>query len=252
MQKQSNIDAQPLGTVVTTTKEKAIRSFQKIAESTGFRLRPGTLALFKPNVCGMYPPAYELLESVIKTIKPFFETVIIGETPSAMHSPEECFSRLGIDRLAERYGLTARNLIRDQTVNVEIPKPHAMKTIPFPSTVLQANLLINCPGLGTHGNTLLTCALKNLFGLVAESHKYSVLHPKGVSEVLADICQVIKPQLNVVDCGSQVLFGTDALSVDIIASRMKGLDPTKVRHLALAAKDRSLEIDRIEVKQLYV
>ena len=252
MEKQTDADTQSLGTVVTTSKEKAIRSLQKIAEKSGFKLRPDTLALLKPNACGMYPPAYELLESVVKTIKPFFGTVIIGETPSSMHDPEECFSRLGIDRLAERYELTARNLMRDQIIDVQIPRPHAMKMIPLPSTVLQAKLLVNCPGLGTHGNTLLTCALKNLFGLVAESHKYSVLHPKGVSEVIADICQVVKPQLNVVDCGSQILIGTDALSVDIVASRMKGLDPLRVRHLALAAKDRGLEIDRIEVKQLYV
>jgi uncharacterized protein (DUF362 family) len=200
----------------------------------------------------MYPPSYELLESLIKSLKPYFTTIMIGETPSSTRSPEECFTRLGIDRLAESYGIVARNLMKDKTVNLQIPRQHAMKTIPFPSSVLEADLLVNCPGLGTHGNTLLTCALKNLFGLVAESQKYSNLHPKGVSEVIADIYQVIKPQLNLADCGSQVLVGTDALSIDLVASEMKGLDPKKVKHLMLVAKDRGLDSDRLDVQRLQV
>jgi len=248
MLKQPETDQKALGTVVITSKEKAIRSILKVAEKAGFKPRPGKLALIKPNVCGMYPPSYELLESLVKCLKPFFTTIMIGETPSSMHSPEECFARLGIDHLAESHGTIVRNLMRDKSENMQIPHPHAMKTIPFPSTVFEADLLVNCPGLGTHGNTLLTCALKNLFGLVAENRKYSTLHPKGVNEVIADICQVVKPQLNVVDCGSQVLLGMDILSIDLAASEMKGLDPKRVKHLVLVSQDRGLEIEELEVK----
>ena len=250
MVKQPEADQKALGAVVIASKEKSIRSILRLAEKAGFKPQPGKLLLIKPNICGMYPPSYELLESLVKSLKRYFTTIMIGETPSSSRIPEECFARLGIDRLAESYGIVARNLMRDKTVNVQIPQHHAMKMIPFPSSVLQADLLVNCPGLGTHGNTLLTCALKNLFGLVAESQKYSNLHSKGVSEVIADIYQVVKPQLNVADCGSQVLVGTDALSIDLVASEMKGLDPRRVKHLMLVAKDRGLDSDRLDVQRI--
>ncbi len=250
MSKRPDADPGTLGTVVVTSKEKAIRNILGLAKEAGFRPSPGRLALIKPNVCGMYPPSYELLESLVKGLKPYFATIVIGETPSSMRRPEECFAKLGIDRLVEAHGITARNLMRDTIVNIEVPKPHTMGMIPFPNTLVQADLLVNCPGLGTHGNTLLTCALKNLFGLIAESHKYATIHQRGVSEVIADIYQVVKPQLSVVDCGSQVIIGRDALSVDIIAAGMKNLDASKVSHLRLAAKDRGLDIEKLHVQQL--
>ena len=241
-----------LGIVVVTSKEKAIRDLAEIVAQAAFKTQKSRLVLVKPNVCGMYPPSIGLLESVIKYLKPSSQAIVIGETPSGMHTPSERFASLGIDKIAKRHEVTTLDLMNDKIVNKIIPKPHAMEVIRFPSTVFQADLLVNCPGLGTHGNTLLTCALKNLFGLVAERHKYTSLHMRGVSEVIADIYQVVKPQLNVVDSGEKVLVGTDALSIDLLASEIKGLSPNKVKHLALAAEDRSLDIRSLEVKSVEV
>lgn len=234
--------------VVVSTKEKAIQEFPLLVEQAGFQVTSHELVLLKPNVCGMYPPTLDLLRSVIQYIKPHSQTIIIGETPSMGHSPNRRFESLGIKRLTGQLGVAVRDLMEDETVLKRVPKPHAMKEIPLPTTVLEADLLINVPGLGTHGNTLLTCALKNLFGLIAERHKYSRLHPKGVSNVVADVFQLVKPQLNVVDCGRQVLVGTDALSVDVVACEFKSLSPFKVRHLVLAAQDLGLALRDLRIR----
>jgi uncharacterized protein (DUF362 family) len=234
--------------VVITSKERFADDFQGVMEKANFFLKPNKLVLIKPNACGMYPPSLALLEAIVKALKPFSDSIIIGETPSAIHTPEERFASLGIDVMAKRLGVMAYNLMKDQIIIKEVPRPHTIKKIPFPSKVLQADLLINCPGLGKHGNTLLTCALKNLFGLVAETHKYSSLHPLGVSEVIADIFQVVKPHLNIVDCGSRVIGGIDALSVDIVAAEIIGLNVKNVRHLVLAAQDVGLNIGDLKPK----
>lgn len=236
--------------VVIAGKESAIRGLPALAEQAGFQSASHDLVLLKPNVCGMYPPSLNLLESVITYLKPHSKTFIIGETPSTMHSPDERFDTLGIKRLAERLGVTARDLMRDETIRLRVPKPHAMKEMPLSSTVVKADLIVNCPGLGTHGNTTLTCALKNLFGLISERHKFSNLHPKGVSEVIADVFQVVKPQLNVVDCGQRVLVGTDALSVDVVASEFKSLSPSRVKHLVLAAQDLGLNLGDLRIRRV--
>lgn len=234
--------------VVVSTKEKALEELPVLVEQAGFQVTSQDLVLVKPNVCGMYPPTLDLLRAVIQYITPHSQTIIIGETPSAGHYPNERFESLGIKRLAEHLGVAVRDLMEDAAVMKRVPKPHAMKEIPFPATVLKADLLINVPGLGTHGNTLLTCALKNLFGLIAERHKYSRLHPRGVSNVVADVFQLVKPQLNVVDCGHQVLVGTDALSVDVVACEFKSLSPFKVRHLVLAAQDLGLALRDLRIR----
>ncbi|MCZ2808707.1 MAG: DUF362 domain-containing protein [Candidatus Bathyarchaeota archaeon] len=236
--------------VVVSTKEKAIRELPLLVEQAGFQVASNDLVLVKPNVCGMYPPSIDLLRAIIQHIKPHSKSIIIGETPSMGHSPNERFESLGIKRLAEHLGVAVRDLMEDTTVSKRVPKPHAMKEIPLPSTVLEADLLVNVPGLGTHGNTLLTCALKNLFGLIAVRRKYSRLHPKGVSKVVADVFQLVKPQLNVVDFGRQVLVGTDALSVDVVACEFKSLSPSRVRHLVLAAQDLGLELRDLHIRRI--
>lgn len=238
--------------VVVSTKEKAIRELPALAKEAGFRLTSHNLVLLKPNVCGMYPPSLDLLRAVIQYVKPYSKTFIIGETPSAMHSPNERFESLGIKRLAEHLEVTTLDLMEDKVVMKRVPKPHAMKEIPLPSTVLKADLLVNCPGLGAHGNTLLTCALKNIFGLIAERHKFSNLHPRGVSEVVADVFQIVKPQLNVVDCGQRVLVGTDALSIDVVACEFRSLSPFRVKHLLLAAQDQGLELKGLCIRRIEI
>jgi len=236
--------------VVVSTKEKALRELPALAKQAGFQLTSYNLALMKPNVCGMYPPAIDLLKAVIQYIKPYSQTLIIAETPSGMHSPKERFESLGINRLAEQLGVACLDLMEDEVVMKPVPKPHAMKQIPLPSIVLEADLVVNCPGLGTHGNTLLTCALKNLFGLIAERNKFSNLHSRGVSEVLADLFQLIKPQLNIADCNHHILVGTDALSVDVVACEFKSLSPPKVKHLVLAAQDQGLELSDLRIRRV--
>ena len=237
-------------TVVVASTDKAIHDLPQLVEQAGFYLNPHNTVLLKPNICGMYHPSLELLESTIKYLRPYSKTIIIGETPSTMHSPDECFNTLGINNLAKLYRIITRDLMRDEVVMTKVPKPHAMKEIPLPSTVLNADLIINCPGLGTHGNTLLTCALKNLFGLIAERNKFSSLHPKGVSEVIADIFQIVKPQLNIVDCNNRVLVGIDALSVDILASEFKSLNPNRIKHLVLVAQDLGIKLEDFNIKRV--
>jgi len=236
--------------VVVSSLNKALHDFPALAEQAGFKAARWHMILLKPNVCGMYPPALALLRAVIQYVTPYAKALVIGETPSAMNDPTERFQSLGITAMARAQGVVTRDLMDDPIIQKRVPKPHTLTRIPLPSTVMDADLLVNCPGVGTHGNTLLTCALKNLFGLIAERHKFSRLHPKGVSEVVADLFQIVKPGLNVVDCGEKVLVGTDALSVDVVACDFVSLSPLKVRHLVLAARDLGFELRGLRIRRI--
>ena len=238
------------GRVVVAPKDRALRDLPALLTDAGFHLASPALVLVKPNVCGMYPPALDLLAAVLRSLQPTDACLLIGETPSASHTPRRRFARLGITRLAASLGVATRDLMDDPVVRRRVPTPHALPEIPLPQTVVAADLLVNVPGIGTHGTALLTCAHKNLFGLIAERHKYARLHPLGVHNVVADVFQVVQPQLTVVDAGPRVLVGTDALRVDVVACDFVSLAPERVRHLVLAAQDRGLTLPNLQIHRL--
>jgi uncharacterized protein (DUF362 family) len=216
-----------------------------LSSDVGFNLEKVQLALVKPNICGLYHPSAGLLSSIIEFLLLNAKLVAVGETSSMMHEPMEQFERLGVNVLLRRFNERARtiDLSKDKRVETSVQNPHALKKVNLPKTVLDSDILINVPKVGTHSTTILTCALKNLFGLLPEKHKYSQYHPLGMDNVVADIAQVVKTDLNVVDVGSKVILGTDPLSVDIVACRFLNINPLTVKHLELVSEDRGERLE---------
>jgi len=242
-----------LRTVMTCNKGEFPSLFPEILTKVGFEAKEYELILVKPNLCGMYYPDLQLIEHTLKFLEPHARRIVIGETDSMGHTPDEQFRNLGILDLVKRFKgkVEAVNLMKDEILNVEVTSPHAAKHLPIPKLVHSCDLLVNIPKVGTHSRTMLTCALKNLFGLLAERRKYSVYHPLGVDRVIADVAKAVRCDLNVVDAREQVIVGVDPLTVDILACKFVGLDPFSVEHLRLISEDRHLKLEDI-VKQLQI
>jgi uncharacterized protein (DUF362 family) len=237
--------------IVTCAKDRAYDILPELLSKAGFKPREYGLVLVKPNVCGMYFPSPRLLESTLRFFEPLAERIVVGETDSAIHSPEREFERQGISDLLKGFDgrVEARNLVRDEILKLVVPSPHAVSPLPIPKMVDGCDLLVNLPKIGTHSNTKLTCSLKNLFGLLAEKRKYAVYHPRGVDNVIADLAKIVRCDLNIVDAGDEVIVGVNPLSVDIHACKYVGLDPLKVKHLRLVAEDRGSRLED-EIAQL--
>ncbi len=235
----------PVSPVVICDKDKAVKSLPELSLESGFKIEKCDLALVKPNVCGLYHPSPELLSAVIRYLDKHASKISIGETRSMIHNPENQFRRLGISNLATRFGDHVRtaDLSAEKTAKVSIPKPHALKEIELPQTVLETDFLINVPKVGTHSTTRITNALKNMFGLLPQRSKYSVYRPLGIDNVIADIAQVVKPDLNIADAGEKVIIGVDPLVMDIVACRFVDLNPLNVKHLRLISKDRGVRLE---------
>jgi len=233
--------------IVICGKDEALSRLPELASTAGFKLDRCGLILIKPNVCGLYHPSLNLLQGLLEYLEPRADRVIIGETRSALHNPEEQFERLGIRKLVGRFGgrVEALDLSADRRVRVDVPNPHALRELELPETLIEADVLINVPKVGRHPTTVLTNALKNLFGLLPHKHKYIRYHPLGVDNVIADIAQVVRPDLNVVDVGDKVMLGVDALRVDVVACKFLGLDPLRVKHLRLVSEDRGNELEEL-------
>jgi uncharacterized protein (DUF362 family) len=231
--------------VVVSRFDNGAKTLSELSFKVGFHLKRIQLALVKPNICGIYPPSLELLSSVIQFLSSHAASVVIGETSSVMHNPKEQFRRLGVQALVNRSSnnVQTADLSGDPYVRVGVPHPHVLTEIDLPKTVMDAKLLVNVPKVGRHSTTRVTCALKNLFGLLPLKRKYGTYHPLGMDKVIADIAQIIKPDLNIVDTGNKVIIGRDALTVDIVACRFVNVDPLTVDHFRLVSEDRDEKLE---------
>lgn len=236
-----------LNQVVVCDKVKAINIFPETLFKAGFKSREYNLVLVKPNLCGMYHPEPQLIERTLKFFEPHAQRIVIGETDSMSHIPDQQFRHLRILDMLKRFEgkVEALNLMEDKILDMEVPSPHAVHHLPIPELVHSCDLLVNIPKVGTHSRTMLTCGLKNLFGLLAEKRKYGVYHPLGVDKVLADLAKVVRCDLNVVDARDKVIVGLDPLPVDILACRFAGLAPLRVEHLRLVSQDRNLRLEDV-------
>lgn len=195
--------------------------------------------LIKPNICGFYPPDHHVLMSLLNFFSKVSNRVIIGETESTIHKPLTRYKRLGIDKIASKFdNVELLDLTHYDVVKIKIPNPHTLREIPISRLVLKCDYLINLARIGSHPTTKITSALKNLFGLIASSHKYFKYHPRGMDKVIADIAKVIKPNINFVEVSDYLLISQDALAIDVIASRLYGINPLEVKHLNLVSEDR--------------
>lgn len=239
--------------IVMCDKVKASSIFSEALIKAGFKADQYDVVLVKSNICGMYHPELQLIEQTLRFFEPLAKRVVIGETDSMAHSPEEQFRRLGIRDMLKHFekNVEAVNLMEDKILDIEVPSPNAIDHLPIPETVHNCDLLVNISKVGTHSRTMLTCAFKNLFGLLAEKHKYSVYHPLDVDKVIADLAKVVICDLNIVEAEDKVLVGLDPLPIDIFACRFVDLNPSKVEHLRIISQDRNLRLEDI-VKQLQI
>ncbi len=231
--------------VIICDLDNAIMRLPDLINKVGFELAESQLALIKPNICGLYHPSLEILSSTVKFLLFKVESVIIGETRSMIHNPREQFERLGISKVLDPFKKRVKtvDLSDDKCIRTRVPRPHVLGELDIPKTILDSDVLVNIPKVGTHSTTRLTCALKNLFGLLPQKHKYSIYHPLGIGEVIADIAQIIKPDLNIVDAGKKVILGIDALAVDLVSCSFSDVNPSMVKHLRLISEDRDENLE---------
>jgi len=121
---------------------------------------------------------------------------------------------------------------------------------------LQVDLIINVPKLKTHNLTLLTAAVKNMFGCVPGGEKGDwhrrAPHPDDFAEVLVDVYRIVTPAITVLD-GIVSMVGngpaegelartgflaasSSGFAVDTFAAAALGFRPDEVRTNLLGAQ----------------
>jgi uncharacterized protein (DUF362 family) len=124
----------------------------------------------------------------------------------------------------------------------------------LPNTLRSADVVVSMPKLKTHHWAGVTCAMKNLFGVmpgVVYGWPKNVLHWSGIPASILDINATVRPSLAIVDgiVGMEgdgpimgdprpvgaVVVGRNLTAVDATCVRLMGLDPHGVEYLIKAS-----------------
>jgi uncharacterized protein (DUF362 family) len=242
--------------VIISSMNRATQNLPELCSMAGFNINKCGLALIKPNVCGLYYPSLKILSAIIHLLYDFTDEILVGEAESMVHSPEKQFQKLGITQLVKQFSghVKTVNLSNDIIAKVKVPKPHVLKELRLPVSVTRSDILVNVPKVGIHESIQFTCALKNLFGVLPEKRKYDAYHVLGINSVIADVAQIVKPSLIIVDAEEKVIIGVDPLSVDVVACGFLNIDSSTIKHLKMVAEDRgeSLQSFRNKIQTIKV
>ncbi|MCX5715204.1 MAG: DUF362 domain-containing protein [Candidatus Omnitrophica bacterium] len=209
----------------------------------------GGCVLVKPNLLMAKPPEAgidthpEVVRAVIKVLKENLCKIYVGDGPSVWGAQAE-----NVDNVYEQTGI--KRVCREEDVTlVRFDKRRWRGKFPLTTWIDECQYLVSVPKFKTHELTLLTGAVKNLYGLVSGTYK-TELHkkyfkPKEFSKIVVDIYEQKKPALSVVDgivamegdgpgtSGSLrqlglIISGQDGVAVDSVLAQLMGIRPQEV------------------------
>jgi uncharacterized protein (DUF362 family) len=151
---------------------------------------------------------------------------------------------------------------------VSVPGAVRLKKMAVHELVLEADVFINVPVLKNHSGAGMTCAMKNLMGIVWDREAF---HRQDLDQCIADSCLFRKPALNVVDAwkvmlsggprgysGSRydeqkmLMLGTDMVAVDSASAKVLGKSREDFGYIA-KGEERGLgrsDISKLSIRRL--
>ena len=211
------------------------------------------------------------VEAVIKHVLKRTKNIIIGDNP-ATKDITFTLKKNGVLPVIEKYNLPIING-KDVTV-ITNSNPKIYSEFEVSREIIECDTLINLPKLKTHTLTYMTCAQKNYFGLIYGLNKagwhVKANNPISFSNAINDLYGALlesfkdKHILNICDGilglegegpstggrakkANAILASTDAISLDIIASKVVKLEQEKLILSTVGAERGYGEIDNIEV-----
>ncbi len=180
--------------------------------------------------------------------------VAVGDDVSAFAGRDE-FAASGYRAVFERLGVRMLNLKEDGFRPVDT-RGEVLTSTHLSAAALDADVVVNIPKLKTHAFTGLTCAVKNLYGLVPHGLRLQYhrrfRNPPDFARMLLDVLSAFPRIVHVVDgveamegngpAGGTprrvgvLLAGTDAVAVDAAAGRLTGFGPGDVLTTAIGAE----------------
>jgi uncharacterized protein (DUF362 family)/Pyruvate/2-oxoacid:ferredoxin oxidoreductase delta subunit len=246
--------------------EEAMGQSLEILGGIGKYIKPGMKVLVKCNLLSRRRPEEgvtshpAVVEALVRAIQFIGAIPIIGDSPGGLYNERilrGIYRTCGMEEVCHRTGA----LLNYDTDIVEISHPEGKvaKKMTMVKILKEVDAVISVAKLKTHGLTLFTGAVKNLFGVIpgmtkAEYH-LRMKQLKEFSDMLVDICTYVKPVLSVMDgiVGMEgngpsagdirhigaLLVSPSPFALDVVSAALVGIPTEKVCTIQ-RAKERGL------------
>lgn len=216
--------------------------------------------LIKPNLLSAKDPSRAItthpavIQAVVEEVQNIGAIPILGDSPGGV---ERGIKRVWENtKIAEVSGLTGAKLVAFESEGVYEKRTNDGKRYFIAKPVVDCDVIISLPKLKTHTLTLMTCAVKNMFGSIpgfrkSEYHR-DAPKPKDFAKVIVDIYSLTKPHISLVDAvvcmegdgpssGNPkylglLLAGTDAVALDMVSAKIMGFKDGEIDITSLAQK----------------
>jgi len=246
-----------------------------ILEKTGGMTQDpaGALIGIKPNLVSPTPAMFgatthpEVVEGIIRYLREHgFTNLVICEGSWVGDKTSDAFEYCGFNTLARTYGVRLFDTQKDSSFPVTCKAADPPLELHLCSCLKDIDFLINVPVLKGHCQTKMTCALKNMKGLIPNSEKRR-FHALGLHRPIAYLNTVIHQDFIVVDhiCGDPdfedggnplvtncIMAALDPVLTDAYACRILNYQPDDVNYIRLAAAAGvgSNDLNHLEIRQL--
>jgi uncharacterized protein (DUF362 family)/Pyruvate/2-oxoacid:ferredoxin oxidoreductase delta subunit len=235
-------------------------------------IKPGMKVILKCNLLMRKRPEEavtthpEVVASMARLVKEAGAVPIIADSPGGLFTERALrvvYRGCGMDEIAQRDNIDLNYNVEE--IQVSHPEGEIIKSLTIMKAIHEADAVIDIAKLKTHGMTLYTGAVKNLFGVIpgttkAEYH-LRMKKLKDFSNMLVDICTYVKPVLSIMDAvvGMEgqgpsagdprqigaVLASESPFALDVTAVSMVGIAPDKVCTIQ-RAQERGLCSSRLK------
>ncbi len=239
-------------------------------------IRAGDRVVLKTNLLmGKAPEAAvttnpEFIRTLARKVKALGAEVIIADSPGGPFNKsllKRAYQKAGLYELAAAENLKLNYNTDSQKHEHKAGKIN--KSFQLASYLETADLVINLPKLKTHGLTMYTGAVKNLFGCIpgvlkAEYH-LRMQSVDDFSRMLNDLAALVAPELTIMDAVvgmegdgpsngqpkefNYLLASTSPYYLDLAAVKLMGITPEeKVPSIKAALADQFIKKEKLELR----
>jgi len=276
-----SIDGTNRSIVAIVRYEKPLESVRKAVElSRGLDHLPQKARVFiKPNIVfwtkavpfpkwGVITTSRVVEDMVVLLKERGIDDITIGEgtvvpKPTDLETPAHAFDTLGYGVLKKRYGVKYINVFEHPFEKVDLGEGIRLN---FNRNILESDFLVDLPVLKTHVQTMVSLGIKNLKGAIDISSRKKCHSPspeKDLHYMVSKLAHPMPPMFTLLDGiyttergpgvdgrarrSNLLVASADVLSADLVGAKVLGFQPSEVRHLVHAAKDRKRPADLSDV-----
>lgn len=236
-------------------------------------IRKGQTVVVKPNIAWTSNPegAADTNPALVKRIVEHCFGAGASRVYVFDHTCNDCLTTYrvsGIEQAAKEAKATIVHGDKETYYQeVRVPGAHTLKKVKVHELILESDVFINVPILKNHSSTKMTCALKNLMGVIWDRSYY---HRTDLERCIAEFPLYRKPDLTIVDAYNILMDGPrsrslddvvrkemqllskDMVAIDVAASKILGEKVENIKYIKIASDlgIGSSDLEELNIKRI--